>query len=254
MSDKDIFTETNSGVQTDTKENEPLNLDVFADKLLSIKKEDGSPKYDSLEKALDALKASQEHIPTLEQDNKSLREKNEELTKAAARAAELEEIVRRMTNGENNNEEKPKVETPSASGLSEQDAAKLVRDILNQERQVDVAKTNIMTVQNKLVEKFGDKVQDVLKAKATELNTSLDKLKELAAQSPAMVLALFGDTTSSPAPTTSSVMINGLPKPDTTVQRPEKSILSGTGATDKNRVELMRKIKEEVYRKNGITT
>jgi hypothetical protein len=251
MSDKDIFEITPKDDKT-LEETIP-NLDVFADKLMAIKNADGSPKYTTLEKALDALKASQDHIPVLENDNKSLKEKVEALTAEANRVKELEEIVRRMTNGNQNNEEKPQGVTPQNGGLSADDAAKLVRDILSQEKQVDTAKQNITTVQTKLVEKYGDKVQEVLKAKAAELGTSLDKLKELSATSPAMVLALFGDVSSSSSPTTTSIRINGIKQPDTTVQRPEKSIISGPGATDKNRIELMRKIKEEVYRKHGVT-
>lgn len=253
MSDKDIFAITPPTGDPKLEEKNIPNLDVFADKLMAIKKEDGTPKYDTLEKALDALKASQDHIPVLENDNKSLKAKIEELTAIETRNKELEEIVRRMTNGNQNNEEKPLGNNPPAGGLSADDAAKLVRDILSQEKQVDTAKQNITTVQTKLIEKYGDKVQDVLKAKAQELGTSLEKLKELSATSPAMVLALFGDVKTSPSPTTTSIHVNGIKPPDTTVQRPEKSIISGPGATDKNRIELLRKIKEEVYRKHGVT-
>lgn len=253
MSDQDIFAITPPNGDPKLEEKNIPNLDVFADKLMAIKKADGTPKYTTLEQALDALKASQEHIPVLENDNKSLKAKVEELTAIEARNKELEEIVRRMTNGEIKNEEKPQGVTPQNGGLSADDAAKLVRDILSQEKQVDTAKQNITTVQNKLVEKFGDKAPEVLKAKAAELGTSLDKLKELSASSPAMVLALFGDVNSSSSPTTPSLRINGIKQPDTQVQRPEKSIISGPGATDKNRIELMRKIKEEVYRKHGVT-
>lgn len=253
MSDKDIFT-IEPQVDKNLEENKNIhNLDVFADKLMAIKNADGSPKYTTLEKALDALKASQDHIPVLENDNKSLKAKVEELSAIETRNKELEEIVRRMTNGNQNNEEKPQGVTPQNGGLSADDAAKLVRDILSQEKQVDTAKQNITSVQTKLVEKYGDKVQDVLKAKAKELGTTLEFFKETSATNPALVLALFGEASASSSPTTSSIRINGIKPPDTTVQKPEKSIISGPGATDKNRIELMRKIREEVYRKHGVT-
>lgn len=253
MSDKDIFEITPPNGDPKLEEKNIPNLDVFADKLMAIKNVDGTPKYTTLEKALDALKASQDHIPTLENDNRSLKAKVEELTATAMRVTGLEEIVRRMTNGNQNNEEKPQGVTPQTGGLSADDAAKLVRDILSQEKQVDTAKTNILSVQSELVKKFGDKAPEMIAAKSAELGVTPAKLKELSASSPAMVLALFGDASTSSSPTTSSLRINGIKQPDTTVQRPEKSIISGTGATDKNRIELMRKIKEEVYRKHGVT-
>lgn len=253
MSDRDIFETTPPGGNPQLGEKTIPNLDVFADKLMAIKKADGTPKYDTLEKALDALKASQDHIPNLENDNRALQAKIEELTAEANRVKELEEMVRRMTNGNQNNEEKPQGITPQTGGLSADDAAKLVRDILSQEKQVDTAKTNILNVQSELVKKFGDKAPEMIAAKSAELGVTPAKLKELSASSPAMVLALFGDAPASSSPTTSSIRVNGIKPPDTTVQRPEKSIISGPGATDKNRIELMRKIKEEVYRKHGVT-
>lgn len=221
-------------------------LNVFADKLMDIKKDDGSPKYDSLDKALDALKHSQNYIPTLEAENKLLKEK-------AERAAELEEVVKRLSNGDHNNSGKPDGGTPPVGGLSEQDAASLVRKILSEDKAVNTAKDNVLSVQSKLVEKYGDKASEVLKDKAKELGTTLEQLKNLSATSPAMVLALFGGSTSSPSTTTSSINISSSKPPASTITRPEKSIISGPGATDRNRAELMRKIREDVYKRNGIS-
>jgi DNA repair exonuclease SbcCD ATPase subunit len=248
LSDKDIF----SNNDTSDKDVDKV-INVFADKLMSITKEDGTPKYDSLEKALDALKASQEHIPTLENDNKSLRDQIAELTERANKAKELEEIVKRMTTG-NTEPEKPEGNNkPDGGGLTEKDAAELVKRLLNEEKQTTVAVQNVKDVNNKLVAKFGDKASEVIQAKAKELGTTPAQLKELSATNPAMVLALFGGASSSPAPTSSSIRTDGLKPLQTELKRPEKSILGGIAATDKNQLDFMLKIKEEVYKRNNVT-
>ncbi len=46
---------------------------VFADQLASITNERGEPKYKDLPTALQALKHSQEYIPSLKQENETLR-------------------------------------------------------------------------------------------------------------------------------------------------------------------------------------
>jgi hypothetical protein len=244
----DLFDENNktpTTVTTEVKVDETI-LDLFADKLMAIKKEDGTPKYDTLEKALDALAASQQHIPRLEAENKVLAEK-------AARAAELEEIVKRMSNG-NAELEKPKVETLPNGGLSEQSAADLVRKILNEDRAVDQAKSNVINVQNKLVEQYGGEAGAVeaLKLKAKELGTTLPQLKELSAQNPNLVLALFGKAQSSPSATTSSINGGAIRPAPSELKRPEKSLISGIGATDRARADFMRQVREQVDKRLGV--
>ena len=68
-----------------------------------------------------------------------------------------------------------------------------------------------------------------------------------------MVLALFNVQASQGAkPTTGSVSIPSSYKPPREeLKRPEKSLLSG--ATSKDQAEFMRKIKEDVYAKYGVT-
>lgn len=245
----DLFDEKNTPSTPATPEVkvDDTILDLFADKLLAIKKEDGTPKYDTLEKALDALAASQQHIPRLEAENKLLADK-------AARAAELEEIVKRMSNG-NTEPEKPVVVTPPSGGLSKEDAATLVRQVLNEEKQVSVAVQNVMGVQNKLIETYGGEAGalEALKAKAKELGTTLPKLKELSAQSPDVVLALFGRTSGSPSATTSSINGGAFRPQETELKRPEKSLISGVGATDKNRIEFMKQVRDRVNKRLGVT-
>lgn len=247
MSDPtNVFEEQVGTPPENVKAADQSTVDVFVEKLMNITREDGTPKYESIEKALDALKNSQDHIARLEADNAELRRLTEE-------AKKLEDTIKQM-GGNVNNEEKPKEVTPSDNGgLSEAAAVELVKKILNESKQTDVAVNNLRTVNDKLKAKFGEKASEVVAQKAQELNTTTEKLKQLSLENPNLVLSLFGTTLSgTPSPATSNYTFKPEVKNEE-IKRPEKSLLSGVGATDKNRAALMAKIREEVYRKNNIT-
>lgn len=223
----------------------PSDLDVFVDKLMAITREDGTPKYDSIEKALDALKNSQDHIKSLEADNAELRRQTEV-------AKQLDEAIKKL-GGNMNNEEKPKTETTvDKGGLSEEAAVELVKKVLNEAKQTDAAVNNLRTVNDKLKSKYGEKASEVVASKAKELGTTPDKLKQLSIENPNLVLSLFGaNTNGSTNPSTSSHSVKSEIKREE-IKRPEKSLISGVGATDKARKEFMARIKEEVYLKNSV--
>lgn len=226
---------------------------VYADKLAAIKNADGSPKYTDLDKALDALNASQEHIKRLETEATARQVKEQALTVEAEAAKELRETIRRMSEGNDNNAGKPNSDNlTNTGGLSKEDAAKLVKDILDGERQTNAAVQNVSSVQDKLLAQFGDKARDVVKAKADELGITTEKLKELSATSPQMVLALFGTTSNFTNGNTSTYSLGAKPIVEPEIKLPEKSLLSGSGATTAKQVDLMKQIKAKVYAKNGI--
>jgi len=62
---------------------------------------------------------------------------------------------------------------------------------------------------------------------------------------------LFGEKVGNTSPTTTSYNISAQPQAIEPVTAPKKSVLSG--ATAREQAEHMRAIKEEVYRKHGIT-
>jgi hypothetical protein len=253
MSDQnDVFSEqiTQEPTSSNNEEAAPKNeaLDAIVAKLAAITREDGTPKYDDIDKALDALKASQDHISVLESDNKSLKAKADE-------AKKLEEIVQRL-GGNMNNEEKPEAKTNvSNGGLSEEAAIELVKKVLQGERQTSVAVNNVKRVNDTLIEKHGDEgARKLVAERAKALNMSLERFKQLSAESPDAALALIGGGTSTPSPSTSSFNLNGKPKEELVVKRPEKSLLSGPGATDKARREYLAQIKANVYKRFNVET
>ena len=223
----------------------PVN-DIWTEKLKTIVREDGTPKYTTVEDALEALNASQAHIANIEAENALLAEKAKE-------AQTLQETLNRL--GNTMNQEKPPVVTPGNGGLSEEAAKELVKNVLKGEKETELAIRNIMTVESKLVSKFGseDAAFKALSAKAKELGVTLAKLKQDSATSPNYVLELFKDVKSTVTQNTSTVNLS-VPQPtDPSVKRPDKSILSGRGATDRNQTDLMKQIRENIHKKHGIT-
>ncbi len=229
----------------------PVTSNLFDDKLKTIVNDQGQPKYKSVEDALEALKASQVHIKQLEteqsvRDAEILRLREETKTKEA-----LEAVVQRLANNAAPN---PPV-TPPSAGLSEDAIAKLVGGVLDQRSAEQKAQANIDSVSNVLSSKFGDKTKEMVANKAAELGMTPQELGTLSSTKPALVLSLFGEKAPAPAnPVTPSVSTPlGTPPTDTELKRPEKSLLVGPAATDKNRKALMAEIRKKVFKDLDVT-
>lgn len=220
----------------------------YADLLVSIKNEQGQQKYDSVEKALEGLQHSQTYIPQLKTQLSEKDARIAELEAKLNQSASLEEVVSRLQQ-----QNQPQAtETPSqANGLDPQAVEQLVRSVLQQDKALSVAQQNQAQVNNAIIQKFGDKAQEVIAQKARELGTTPKQLGELASQSPQMVLALFNTPVGTPAFNTSSLNTTTLEPERKPLSRPEKSLLSG--ATSKEQREFMQRIKAEVRAKYNIT-
>lgn len=244
MSDQDLF---NNKPQESSPPADNVN-----DLLMSIKNEHGEPKYRSTEEALKALANSQAFIPQLLSEKKQLEDEMNKLREQANKAANLDEVIEKLRTA-GMEHKKPEGETHQSGGLSEEAVANLVKKAL-EERETSVkARSNFERVNGELVKKFGqEKAQEAVAKKAAELGTSTEALGKLAAESPELVLALFGDNKPKPPqPTTSSVNLPFNP-PASTVQKPAKSLL--IGATSRDQTEFMKQIKEDVYRRHGVTS
>lgn len=221
--------------------------DAFATMLGTIKNEQGSQKYDSVEKALEALKHSQEYIPSLKSELEKKENELAELRASKARFENLEAVVERLTATKPNGEE-----PPATKGLDEQAVNELVRRTLAETESSRKASDNLNKVQEALVGKYKDKAAEVVQAKATELGVTKKDLEELAKKSPALALQLFNTKVGeSPSATTSSFSSQLSPHEAPKVTRPEKSLLSGAKTADV--ADFFAKVKEEVYRQNGIS-
>lgn len=245
-----------SNSDTTNQENNPSNagagaVDAIVNKLMEIKRPDGTPKYTDPIVALEALQASQEHIQRLETENAAFK-------KEAEKVATLEDTIKRLSGPPN--VEKLNPQTGGEGGRSVEAAEEIVARLLDQKLQereaVSTAISNVKKVNDALINKFGteDKAAEVIKAKAKALNTTPDALEKLSAQNPTLVLELFGSSANAaPSPVTGSIMAGGIQKPaDLEVKAPEVSILSGLGATSDKQMEFFRQIKQNVNKRLGV--
>lgn len=246
----DMFSDSAPVKPTEPQVQTTTSLEAqYADLLKSIQNENGQQKYDSLPKALEGLANAQAYIPQLKTE---LQLKEQELARLKAELEQrgsVEEVVSRLTAQQK--ETQSQGQPPATSVLNEQAVLQLVQQALGQAKQQDQAQLNQAQVQQALSSRFGEKSREVVEQKAKELGTTPAELGQLASKNPAMVLALFNVTpTSQVKQTTGSVNIPPYVSERPPLEKPAKSLLSGS--TSKEQAEYMRKVKEEVYARLGV--
>jgi hypothetical protein len=242
--DTSVFESQEQTPATPATEQQP-NLNVFADQLSTITNGEGGQKYDTVEKALEALKHSQTFIPTLQSEKTALEAEVTKLREQVAQSTSVQDAINSLKNQANEQQEhQPAV-------LSAEDIAKLVTQQLSNNKVADTQVTNTLAVDTALKEKFGTEASAQVLAKANELGMSPQELGVLAAKNPKMVLQLFGTTAKTVSNTTTSY--NFAPNNDDPEQMkpPKESIMNGAKHSDV--VDFMKQIQAETYRELGIT-
>lgn len=235
---------------TPTPASNPLDTsaELFATKLLAIRNERGEPKYDSIEKALEALQHSQTYIPQLKHEKETLEQEVARMREELAKNAGIEEVIARLS-PQRAPEGSNTTTTPVA--LDEAAVQQMLQRALTAQESKKLAEQNLSAVRSALIDKFGDKAADEVKNKAASLGLPMSEVDRIAATSPTAVLAWFNASSpaSSSAPVRSTVSLpsNGEPQK---VSRPEKSVLRG--ASSKDQAEFMKRIRDEVFREHGI--
>jgi len=135
-------------------------------------------KYSSAEEALRSVPHAQEHIKTLEAEMAQL---NEELNNRRTTQELLDELKSGVQPVENTTQE---------VGLNQDTVMELVNNTLKQNEQKKTAQANASQVASKFSEKYGSNAESVYNSLAKDLNLTPQKLNELAATSPNLVLRL----------------------------------------------------------------
>lgn len=211
MSDQDVFNGNNNNNQ-ETPGNNANNQNMFNEKLDDIKNDDGVKKYDSVDKALDALKASQEYIPQLQNENGVLREELAKLKEQMDNRESVEEMLNRMSNTQ---EPQQQQQTAQPAGLDQEGIAEVVRNQLQASQMEQVKNGNLNSVKDALESKFGEKAAEAVQLKANELGTTPEQLKKLSEDNPQLVLSLFNNQTNISSPTTPGMNSSFTQEPDT---------------------------------------
>ena len=151
-----------------------------ADQLLSaIVNSEGKQKYGSVEDALKATAAAQEHIRRLEEENTTFRQEVEKSTT-------LQSVLDAM---------KPREESEPAaptSSIGEDDVAQLLEGMLNKRETEATAKSNVSKVTSAFVEKHGVEAEAKYYESAAALGFTNGEINELAARNPAAVFKMLG--------------------------------------------------------------
>jgi hypothetical protein len=181
MTDQSIFNndEQSTPAEASQSGNEQASA---ADQLLgAIVNSEGKQKYASVEDALKATAAAQEHIRRLEEENTSFRQKVEESTtlQAVLDAVKPREV----------SEPAPAALT---SSIGEDDVAQLLEGMLNKRETEATAKANVSKVTSAFVEKHGVEAEAKYYESASALGFTNSEINELAARNPAAVFKMLG--------------------------------------------------------------
>ena len=129
--------------------------------------------------------------------------------------AKLEDIVKALEEKAAAGSSVNPLETPTATEAesnttSEADIESLVEKTLQAKQSEALKAANLSKVDSELTNKFGDKASDMLQSKAKELGMSVEDMKGLAENSPAAVMAMFGESSPSFTAPRSSVNTAGM--------------------------------------------
>lgn len=180
----DIFSSaTTEGTTTDTQQTQ--TKESFVDHLVG----DGK-KFKDIEALAKGKLEADRHIGEI---TKTLDELRAELAKQDY----AKNLLEQMSKGSETGTEQPPPVTTSSSNTenttqSASDFEALVEKVITAKEKSKTASQNISVVGEEMQKQYGDKTADVLKAKSLELNMSLDRLKEIAAESPTAFFQLIG--------------------------------------------------------------
>jgi len=219
MTDQSVF--NNNNTPQGNPQQTPSTPGSYADQLASITNEDGTQKYGTVDDVLKGAKHAQEYIPQLKSQLSTAEAEIIALKAQVAQQTSLEETVSRLAT--------PPAQTPPASqpaptaGMTEESVQALIANSKIQ----DQANINEGAFSKSLVEKYGDKAEEVVTAKALEMGVTAQYLQDMARTSPHMALTLFQTAPAQPAlPTTPGVSVpQGTPQ--AVVRPPALDLLKG---------------------------
>lgn len=224
---------------------------LWADQLASIKNESGESKYKDVPTALEALKHSQEYIPTLKSENETLKQEIEQLKTKAQRAEELEQTLDRLSQ----QPETPSEEQPT-QGLTAEQLQDLLEQKLSEREKAQAAQQNSQEVEQAIRQAYGEKSSEVVAQKAKEYGMTAEQLGQWAASSPKAVMALFEVKSSAqggkPSPNSSVNIPPVAPNNEEELPKPKRSVLGG--ASSKEQAEYMAAIRRRTNQRLGVET
>lgn len=122
----------------------------------------------------------------------------DELRAELAKQDYAKSLLEQMNKASETTAEQPSSGTPSPSNTenttqrASDDIEALVEKVITEKERSRTVTQNLSVVNEEMEKQYGDKAGQILKAKSAELNMSLERLKEIAAESPTAFFQLVG--------------------------------------------------------------
>lgn len=159
-------------------------------------------KYATIDELDKAYANANQHMGTLENENKELRERLENMDKQGDAVAKVLEALKGNQTVQDTDD---KDQSSDHRGVDEEKLKGIVSNLLKNESEETKKKANLDSVKNKLTELYGEKAREVYEAKGQALNVDLDSLSQ---SSPEAVLELFKTQSFNQSPAASNSSIN----------------------------------------------
>ena len=165
-----MFEENNSADQSgnnveNTESNSQISTFIIGDREYTI------------ETAAKKIENADAHIRKIEEENAQMREQ-------LAKAKSIEDVMNAM----NQNKQSTQQQTPPVQA---EDLTSLIEGILTTSMQKRTAQQNLERVEDEMKKAFGDKAEDVYKAKREALGFSAQTMQTLASENPRGFMQLF---------------------------------------------------------------
>ena len=190
-----VFTD-NTATTQDNQNNEnqeqatPVQ-ESFLDKLVQAKGENWRDPETLAKGKLEAdgyIKNLEDQLASMREDMKKQDYQSEILTQLQNKATETSAVNPEVPN------DNTSVNTQNTTGaVNEEDLKSLVEKTLNQRELQAKVQTNLELVDKELEGSFGTEAKAQIEKKATELGMSIDRLRDIAAESPNAFFALIGE-------------------------------------------------------------
>ena len=196
-------TETAQTTQPEQTQEETSPQGSFLSKLVEAKGENWKDPEVLAKGKIEAdgyIQTLEGQLTQMREDLKKKEYQDEVLEQLQKKATESTAVNNGVPNNNNSNTEGEN----TTRNLSEEDLKSLVEQTLNQREADAVTKTNLQRVDEELDKSFGTNAEEVVKKKAEELGMSMERLSEIASESPNAFFTLIGE----PKPTFNP-MVNG---------------------------------------------
>jgi len=162
------------------------DTDQYQELLKTITREDGSPKYDSLEKAMEGFKHSQDHIARLEAENRELRE-------VSVRAKTLEEMITKMQGTPSHDQNRQsQAQTSTTPTLTEDQIAEMANRVYDNRTRAQIVQDNLNKFSSSIGERFGDKAREEFNNALSNSGLTKEQVQSIASTNPAAAIKILG--------------------------------------------------------------